>query len=630
MRLKFVAALAACVLLLSCKAEDPTGGLFPFPTGPGGSSSGRVTVSMSSTRNLLRADGGQTATITARVTKVENGVVVPVRGVQVQFGVTPQNLSGTVGTVSTLVGTTDGNGNARTVFRVANLTFVPTEAGVVIKATVLQEFRSDNQSFAPSSSIFIPFVPEGVAPPGTGTGPTGPLTEPAPNISNILPDSGPILGGTTVLLFGLDFKTGAIVFFVNSQRKEAIPNAIVTATLIEIKTIQVTATEVGIMNVFVQNPDGQVSNVVQFTYTATATNGPFITSLIPNFGRTKGGETITINGGNFETNPSVTFVNPGVDSKPGGNVRYINAGQLTTVTPNVGTTGADQAWVVYVENRGSGLTSNSIGFTFKETPQVQPPEIDAVIPAGLGFKSCGGWPGDGDFTARVLPAKCSSWPCPGFTAADQDILIRGRNFKPNCELLWVASNTVYRLVQKNQSATNPTCVSEAGDIVLCGGLVWFSESELRLTMIVPSGVGPGGSEITAVLVINDPGVLTDEAISNSANYSFTNSQKPEDCVPPPTPPDVITVSPDRGPLNTECQVTITGTGFDQDAEVFFGATPAVNVLWVNAQLLKATTPAVASAQTVDLLVRNAGSGLTDIVLGGFQFDVTCVACNNCP
>ena len=185
-----------------------------------------------------------------------------------------------------------------------------------------------------------------------------------------------------------------------------------------------------------------------------------------------------------------------------------------------------------------------------------------------------------------------------FDANDQDIIIRGRNFKPNCEVLWNASNTVYRLVQKNQTAGNPDCIEEEGEIVLCGGLVRFSESELRLTMIVPSGVGPGEGETTTMFVINDPGVLTDEAISNSINYSFSNVQDPNDCIPPGPAPNITSIQPDLGPIDNgaippadpACTITIRGSGFVDGATVFFGANPAPSVQFINSTTLFVTTP----------------------------------------
>ena len=109
--LLILAIVGSCLLLLHCKAENPVSAPVPAagatqPT----TVSDRVTVRLKSSRETVAANGAQRATITATVTKVQNGQNVPQANVQVQFSFTPQLLGGIVGKLTPAIGTTDAAG----------------------------------------------------------------------------------------------------------------------------------------------------------------------------------------------------------------------------------------------------------------------------------------------------------------------------------------------------------------------------------------------------------------------------------------------------------------------------------------------------------------------------------------
>ena len=86
--------------------------------------------------------------------------------------------------------------------------------------------------------------------------------------------------------------------------------------------------------------------------------------------------------------------------------------------------------------------------------------------------------------------------------------------------------------------------------------------------------------------------------------------------PPPPAPLVTGISPSAGFVDGGVQVTITGTGFAQQATVSFDGTPATGVAVVNSTTIRATTPAHAAA-TVDVAVRS--NGQTATLTRGFTY-----------
>jgi hypothetical protein len=82
-------------------------------------------------------------------------------------------------------------------------------------------------------------------------------------------------------------------------------------------------------------------------------------------------------------------------------------------------------------------------------------------------------------------------------------------------------------------------------------------------------------------------------------------------------PTVASINPTRGPAGGNTAVTITGTGFEQNATVALGGTAAVNVVVNNPTQITATTAARARG-VVNVMVTNQG-GLTGTLANGFTY-----------
>ena len=115
-------------------------------------------------------------------------------------------------------------------------------------------------------------------------------------VRGIVPDEGPLAGGTQVTITGANFTTGAVIVIGGVQ---VLQFDLFSSTEIRLRTPAGTA---GTKTVRVINPDGQEAVVTDgFTYNPA----PTIISVTPNMGPLAGGTRITITGTGFLGRPSV-------------------------------------------------------------------------------------------------------------------------------------------------------------------------------------------------------------------------------------------------------------------------------------------------------------------------------------
>ncbi|HHV74781.1 MAG TPA: hypothetical protein GXX41_09135 [Thermoanaerobacterium sp.] len=151
-----------------------------------------------------------------------------------------------------------------------------------------------------------------------------PVSNPA--ITKVDPSKGSIAGGTTVTITGSDFRSNVSVYF-EGNKATVVSNS---STEIVVKT---PAGDPSLLNVpidvTVYNVDDGASTTMQgaFTYVKTGAN-PVITSITPNTGSTRGGDTVTIVGDNFKTGLLVYFGDALAQS-----VVVNNYTTITVVTP---------------------------------------------------------------------------------------------------------------------------------------------------------------------------------------------------------------------------------------------------------------------------------------------------------
>ncbi|MBI5964577.1 MAG: IPT/TIG domain-containing protein [Chloroflexi bacterium] len=129
----------------------------------------------------------------------------------------------------------------------------------------------------------------------SGTCTSGVIVTP-PTITDIAPNSGPVAGGTSVVITGTDLTGGTVTF-------GGLP-----ATCTVDSATQITCTSpahsAGAVDVVVTTPDGSATSTGGFTYVAAPV--PTITDIAPNSGPAAGGTTVVITGTNL-TDGTVTF-----------------------------------------------------------------------------------------------------------------------------------------------------------------------------------------------------------------------------------------------------------------------------------------------------------------------------------
>jgi hypothetical protein len=124
------------------------------------------------------------------------------------------------------------------------------------------------------------------------------VSNPAPKVTAITPNSGPATGGTTVTITGTGFLTGAAVTLGGTAASgvNVVSSTSITATA--------AAHAAGAVSVVVTNSDNQSSTLANaFTYVPA----PAVTSMAPSTGPANGSTGATITGTNFLSGATVSF-----------------------------------------------------------------------------------------------------------------------------------------------------------------------------------------------------------------------------------------------------------------------------------------------------------------------------------
>ena len=187
----------------------------------------------------------------------------------------------------------------------------------------------------------------------------------APEIDAVSPTKGGLEGGTTITVTGSGFVAGAHVYV-----GESLCGSLLLASTM-LTCVTPSSLSAGAVTVKVVNPTGLSSSLGSgFTYF----NGPYLLSVSPSIGDTLGGETVTMNGGNFSGTLAFTLGGSNCSS-----VTILNSSQATCVTS------AHIAGVVDAAVTTSDLQTNTATGVFTYQPS---PVVSSVSPSS-GFVSGG-------------------------------------------------------------------------------------------------------------------------------------------------------------------------------------------------------------------------------------------------
>lgn len=418
----------------------------------------------------------------------------------------------------------------------------------------------------------------------------------APQVASILPTSGSPIGGTTVTLTGSDFDGSETVTFGGIA---ATSVAFLTSSTLTAVTPPHAA---GSVDVVITNNNGSNTLVGGFTYEGA----PTIAGLTPNSGLTVGGDSITVNGTNFNGSETVTFGGAAATS-----VTFVSATSLTVVTPAQ----ADGVVDVVVTN-GNGSATLVDGFTYGSPT----PTITSIAPTngpqsggttvgitGTNFTAADTVTFGGLAAAVTFNSSTSlSATTPAQAAGTVDVTVTNVNGTDTLvgAFTYDAPPTIASITPSVGSPVGGTAVTVtgtafvAGTTVTIGGNVCSSiviTSATEITCFTPVGLG-GPAD---VVVTNANG---SDTIAGGFTYDL--------------PPVITSIDPDAGSPAGGDNVTITGTSFSPTTDVFFDGVPATVVVFLGPTSLTATTPAHAAA-SVDVTVTNENG--SDTLTDGYTY-----------
>jgi len=367
------------------------------------------------------------------------------------------------------------------------------------------------------------------------------IVVPPPTITSIVPNSGPVAGGTTVVITGTNLTDGTVTF-----GGTAATCTVDSATQI---TCTTPAHTPGAVDVVVTTPGGTATSTGGFTYVPL----PTITSIVPNSGPAAGGTTVVITGTDL-TGGTVTFggtsasctvdsptqitcttpphasglvdvavTTPGGTATSVGGFTYIPPPTITSIVPNSGPVAGGTTVVITGTNLTGGTvtfggtaatcTVNSATQITCTTPAHTPGAVDVVVttPGGTATST-------GGFTYVPLPTVTGLSPRLGVVAGGTSVTITGTGF--------------------TGLGTGDATFTFGGVAATC-----TVNSDTSATCATPAGVAGGAVDVAATTPVGGTGTTT-------------------------SPFYYVALNPVIGPTAGGQTVTITGVGFT-GATVYF-------------------------------------------------------------
>ena len=233
---------------------------------------------------------------------------------------------------------------------------------VSTRATVLQQTVSTTSLTTPTLQNGTTYIWNVMA--GNSAGTSAPsagvyfTVQVAPVISGLSPSSYPSNNTTQPMLInGANFENGVTLTFYDPQNNVYSGRATTFVSSSQLSATFNNASDPGTWTVFVTNPNGQTSNTLSFSVTASA---PTISSLSPSsYPSNNTNQSMLINGANFQSGATLTFQDPQNNIYSGRATTFVSSSQLSATFND----GSDPGtWTVFVTNP-NGQTSNLFTFS---------------------------------------------------------------------------------------------------------------------------------------------------------------------------------------------------------------------------------------------------------------------------
>jgi hypothetical protein len=421
------------------------------------------------------------------------------------------------------------------------------------------------------------------------------VTEPAPTISSVSPNSGSTAGGTVVTMTGTNFAGATAVSFggVASSSFTINSDTQITATA--------PAQAAGTLDVTVTTPSGTsaLSTADQFTYLATPV--PSVTVTSPTSGTTAGGTVVTLTGTNFTNVTSVSF-----GSTPATSFTVNSSTSLTATAPPQAAGVVD---ITVTTQSGTSATTAADQFTYTAAPT---PAVTQILPgSGPTVGTSVGLTGSNfsGATAVFFGTTAAAFTvtsdtsitvfAPPQAAGTYEVTVSTYS---GTSALSSADRFTYVIISLPfVTAVSPGSGSTAGGtaVTLTGG-----------SFTGASGVFFGNTPATAFTLNSDSSITAtappqaagtvDITVTTPSGTSATSTADQFTSTAAPAPA-VTGVSPNTGSTGGGTVVTITGSGFTGATAVNFGTT-AANGFVVNSDTSIIATAPSQAAGTVDIMV----------------------------
>lgn len=436
-----------------------------------------------------------------------------------------------------------------------------------------------------------------------------PPPPPAPVIYNISPNEGELAGGLIITMTGENFDASSKVYFNDTLLQST------TYGTTQIKAVTPKWTTSGPVDVKVVKSDGQSAVLDDgFNYLAPPPPpAPEIASIAPNEGELKGGLIITISGTNFNTAAKVYFNDILLPSTTYGST------QIKAQTPKWTSSGTVDVRVVNPDGQSDTLAE---GFTYLAAPAPLITKLSVnkgltsggtiVTVEGSNFVSGAKVKlKDKDVTTTYLASTQLRFTTPVWPIAETvDITVTNPDEQSTVLQQAFTFETpppppgpVIDSVSPNEGlqAGGPV-ITIKGSNFSAGSKVYFDDTLLQSTTY-------GTTEIKAITPPwSSAGAVTVKVVNPDSQYYELINGFTYILPPPPPGPEISSVSPSEGGLAGGLIVTITGTGFNSAARVYFNDTLAQSTTY-SATMIKALSPRWTTPESVTIKVVNPDGGI---------------------
>ena len=456
---------------------------------------------------------------------------------------------------------------------------------------------------------------------GAGTLSDGFLYHPLPTISGVSPASGTSLGGTSITVTGsgfVDNGAGATTLTIGGLTPTNV--VVVDDTTITCETLA--GTPGAVVDLEVNNANGTGQLVAGFRYHVE----PTLSAVAPTAGSSLGGTTVTLTGTGFQDD------SPGVNAITFGgaaatSVVVVDDTTLTCETP-VGTPGAS---VDVALTNANGSVTLGAAYDYHPTPTLTGLSPTAgtslggtsVTLTGTGFEDHDAGTNtvtfDGAGATSVVVVNDTTITCEtpaGTSGASVDVLVSNVNGE-----VTLASAFTYHAAPTLGSVAPAAGTSLGGTSVTLTG-TGFEDNDAGAATVTFAGVAATGVAVVSDTTITcdsptgTPGASVEVRISNANGEAalpsaFTYHAEPT----------LAAVGPDHGAWQGGTAVTLTGTGFLDNAagvnSVTFDGVAATNVVTVDDVTITCDTPAGDPGAAVDVVLSNANGSAT--LSDGYQY-----------